>query len=186
MRPYGFLLAFWRNFVHLKDSHAANISNNQKLNLSNENINIDVSVVFKKKRELKCQNEPFLKYHYSGNTSLNVFITEIIWRAFDLTIDHPWRCRKTAEHNTIMIFVLSRLDSGPKVFLFRRFDLEQRIIRSMDFFWSKICVIKSQKSLGNKKRNTLQIDTNATCCVYNQTLGIKTVCRWRRCLSAST
>ena len=31
-------------------------------NLSNENINTGVSVVFKTKRELKCQNELFLKY----------------------------------------------------------------------------------------------------------------------------
>ena len=42
----------------------------QKLvkNLSNENINTGVSVVFKTKCELKCQNELFLKYHFSGNT----------------------------------------------------------------------------------------------------------------------
>ena len=44
----------------------------------NENINTGVSVVFKTKRELKCQNELFLKYHFSGNTSVYVFITEII------------------------------------------------------------------------------------------------------------
>ena len=50
----------------------------QSNNLSNENINTGVSVVFKTKRELKCQNELFLKYHFSGNTSLYVFITEII------------------------------------------------------------------------------------------------------------
>ena len=44
----------------------------QKLvkNLSNENINTGVSVVFKIKQELKCQNELFSKYHFSGNTSL--------------------------------------------------------------------------------------------------------------------
>ena len=47
-------------------------------NLTNENINTDVSVVFKTKHELKCQNEVFLKYHFSGNTSVSVFITEII------------------------------------------------------------------------------------------------------------
>ena len=47
-------------------------------NLSNENINNGVSAVFKTKRELKCQNELFLKYHFSGNTSVYVFITEII------------------------------------------------------------------------------------------------------------
>ena len=41
-------------------------------NLSNENINTGVSVVFKTKRELKCQNELFLKYHFSGNTSLTL------------------------------------------------------------------------------------------------------------------
>ena len=50
----------------------------QSNNLSNENINTDVSVVFKTKRELKCQNELFLKYNFSGNTSVYVFITEII------------------------------------------------------------------------------------------------------------
>ena len=50
----------------------------QSNNLSNENINTDVSVVFKTKRELKCQNELFLKNHFSGNTSVYVFITEIM------------------------------------------------------------------------------------------------------------
>ena len=40
--------------------------------------NTCVFVVFETKRELKCQNELFLKYHFSGNTSLYVFITEII------------------------------------------------------------------------------------------------------------
>ena len=58
-------------------------------NLSNENINTGVSVVFKTKRELKCQNELFLKYHFSGNTSLYVFIAEIIWQTFDPIIDDP-------------------------------------------------------------------------------------------------
>ena len=47
-------------------------------NLSNENINTGVSVVFKTKRELKRQNELFLKYHFSGNTSVYVIITELI------------------------------------------------------------------------------------------------------------
>ena len=37
-------------------------------NLSNENINTGVSVAFKTKHELKCQNELFLKYNFSGNT----------------------------------------------------------------------------------------------------------------------
>ena len=41
------------------------------------------------KRELKCQNELFLKYHFSENTSLYVLITEIIWQTFDLIIDKP-------------------------------------------------------------------------------------------------
>ena len=48
-------------------------------NLSNENKNTGVSVVFKTKRELKCQNELFLLYHFSGNTERLVFITEIIF-----------------------------------------------------------------------------------------------------------
>ena len=34
--------------------------------------------VFKRKRELKCQNELFLKCYFAGNTSVSVFITEII------------------------------------------------------------------------------------------------------------
>ena len=40
--------------------------------------NTCVFVVFKTKHELKCQNELLLKYHFSGNTRLYVFITEII------------------------------------------------------------------------------------------------------------
>ena len=40
-------------------------------NLSNENINTGVSVVFKTECESKCQNELFLKYHLSGNTSIH-------------------------------------------------------------------------------------------------------------------
>ena len=42
----------------------------QSYNLSNENINTGVSVVFKTKRELKYQNELILKYHFSGNTTV--------------------------------------------------------------------------------------------------------------------
>ena len=38
--------------------------------LSNENVNTGVSVVLKTKCELKCQNELFLKYHFSVNTSM--------------------------------------------------------------------------------------------------------------------
>ena len=41
-------------------------------------IKTGVFVVLKTKHELKCQNELFLKYHFSGNTSVFVFITEII------------------------------------------------------------------------------------------------------------
>ena len=44
---------------------------------------------FKTKQDLKCQNELFLKYHFSGNTSVYVFITEIIWPTFDVIIDNP-------------------------------------------------------------------------------------------------
>ena len=51
---------------------------NQSDNTSNENIDTGVSVAFKTKHVLKCQNELFLKYQFSGNTSLYVFITEII------------------------------------------------------------------------------------------------------------
>ena len=48
-------------------------------NLSSENINTGFSVVFKTKCELKCQNELFLKYHFSGNTSLHWSIRWINW-----------------------------------------------------------------------------------------------------------
>ena len=57
-------------------------------NLGNKNKHCTgIFVVFKTKRELKCQNELFLKHHFSGNTSLYVFITEIIWWTFDKMID---------------------------------------------------------------------------------------------------
>ena len=55
--------------------------------LSNENMYTGVSVVFKTKHESKCQNELISKYHFSGNTSLYVFITENIWRTFDVIIE---------------------------------------------------------------------------------------------------
>ena len=58
-------------------------------NLSYENINTGVSVVFKIKCELKCQNELSLEYYFSGNTSVYFFITEIIWQTFDVIIDDP-------------------------------------------------------------------------------------------------
>ena len=63
-------------------------------NLSNENINTGVSVVFKTKSELKFQNELILQYHFPGSSSLNVFNTEIIWCNNWLLI-HNWRSRKT-------------------------------------------------------------------------------------------
>ena len=44
---------------------------------------------FKAKRELKCQNKLFLKCHFSGNTSVYVFIPEIIWQTFEGIIDNP-------------------------------------------------------------------------------------------------
>ena len=53
-------------------------------------INTCVFVVFETKRELKCQNELFLKYHFSGNTSVFVFITEIFQPTFDVIIDYPY------------------------------------------------------------------------------------------------
>ena len=58
-------------------------------NLSNENLNNGVSVVFMTKCESKCQNELFLKYHFSENTSLYVFINQIICQTFDIMIDNP-------------------------------------------------------------------------------------------------
>ena len=41
------------------------------------------------KRELKCQNELFLKCHLSGNTSNYVFIPELIWQTFGVIFDDP-------------------------------------------------------------------------------------------------
>ena len=58
-------------------------------NISYENINTGISVIFKTKRELKCQNELFLKYHLSGNTSFYVSITENMWRTFGVINDDP-------------------------------------------------------------------------------------------------
>ena len=55
-------------------------------NLSDENRNTGVSVVSKTKCELHCQNELFLKYHFSGKS---VFSTEIVWRTIDVIIDGP-------------------------------------------------------------------------------------------------
>ena len=46
-------------------------------------------VVFKTKRESKCQNELSSKYYFTGNTSVYVFVTEIIWQTFDVIIDDP-------------------------------------------------------------------------------------------------
>ena len=51
---------------------------NDKKTVRKEGIEPGVPVVFKTKCELKCQNELFLKYHFSGDTSFYVFITEII------------------------------------------------------------------------------------------------------------
>jgi hypothetical protein len=50
----------------------------QIISVTNENINTGVSVVMKTKNELKCQNELFLKHHFSGNNSIYAYITEII------------------------------------------------------------------------------------------------------------
>ena len=48
-----------------------------------------VFLLSREKCELKCQNELFLKYHFSGNTNVYVFINEIIWWTFDVIIDNP-------------------------------------------------------------------------------------------------
>ena len=64
--------------------YVKNLSNN----LSNENINNSVSVVFKTQWELKCKNELFSTNHFSENTSVYVFLTKIIWRTFDVIIDN--------------------------------------------------------------------------------------------------
>ena len=36
------------------------------------------------------QHELFLKYNFSGNTSVNVFIKKIISQTFDVIIDNPY------------------------------------------------------------------------------------------------
>ena len=93
---------FWfAVFFHLlsfstKQSEKANLSIMDRQLLSQKlveyylsNKKIGVSVVFNTKHELKCQNELFLKYHFSGNTSVSVFITKIIWQTFDIIVDNP-------------------------------------------------------------------------------------------------
>ena len=52
-------------------------------------INTCSFVVFNTKWELKCHNDFFLLYHFSGNTECFLFITEIIWQTFDIIIDNP-------------------------------------------------------------------------------------------------
>ena len=64
------------------------------INMSNVSKMISVMktyffVVYRTKRELKCQNKLFLKYNFSGNISLYVYITEIILQMFDVLIDNP-------------------------------------------------------------------------------------------------
>ena len=51
--------------------------------------NTYVFVAFKTKRGLRCQNELFLLYHFSGNPECFVLITEIIWLTFYVIIDNP-------------------------------------------------------------------------------------------------
>ena len=45
----------------------------------NENIDTGVSIVFETKPELEYQNELFLRYHFSGNTSASaVFMFSLL------------------------------------------------------------------------------------------------------------
>ena len=74
INPENISRVFLQHQLWIINYYIKSLSNN----LSNENIKTGVSVVFKTKRELKCQNELFLKYHFSGNTSVSFFITEII------------------------------------------------------------------------------------------------------------
>ena len=49
--------------------------------------NASIFVVFKTKRELKCQNELFLSYHFSENTECLCF--HYVLRFFDIINDDP-------------------------------------------------------------------------------------------------
>ena len=62
---YGNTIA--ESFYNVNYGSSIIMSKSLSKNLSNQNA--FVFVVFKTKRELKRQNELFLKYHFSGNTS---------------------------------------------------------------------------------------------------------------------
>ena len=81
------LLTWAESFYCVK--YRLSIIKSKVIQIISVNENTGVSVAFRTKRELECQNELFLKYHFSGNASLYVFITEIIWRTFDVIIDDP-------------------------------------------------------------------------------------------------
>ena len=74
-------------------------------NLSNENINTVVSVVFKTKHELKCQNELFLKYHFSGNISAVIMFSLLRLNKFGPWNDmHPiYRLRLPKKYKCISV-----------------------------------------------------------------------------------
>ena len=65
-----------------KTSHSTSSNNIMSIISSNN--------CLKTKRELKCQNELFLKYNFSGNISVFVFITEVISQTFDVIVDDPY------------------------------------------------------------------------------------------------
>ena len=46
--------------------------------------------MFQGKTWIKMPKYLFWKCHFSGNTSVYVFITEIIWQTFDVIIDDPY------------------------------------------------------------------------------------------------
>ena len=71
-------MSIGQSFYYVNYESSIIASKVSQICLSNENINTDVSVVFKTKSESKCHNQQILKYHFSGNTNVFVFITEII------------------------------------------------------------------------------------------------------------
>ena len=48
-----------------------------------------MSIIVSKVSQIISENELISKYHFSGNTSLYVFITENTWQTFDVMIDGP-------------------------------------------------------------------------------------------------
>ena len=78
--------------------------------LSNKNINTGVSVVFKTKRELKCQNKLFFwKHHFFLLSLLRIFDG-----IFDVIIDDPYLTQQKDSANQSNLMISSTLNKSAK------------------------------------------------------------------------